>query len=33
MICCNGEGCSMKGCNFDDPSGIKANMEGKLQKT
>ena len=28
MICCNGEGCSMKGCNFDDPSGIKANMEG-----
>uniref|UniRef100_H2XPV2 KHA domain-containing protein n=1 Tax=Ciona intestinalis TaxID=7719 RepID=H2XPV2_CIOIN len=32
MICCNAEGCSMKACNFDDPSGIKANMEGANMK-
>nr|CAB3258258.1 BTB/POZ domain-containing protein KCTD9 [Phallusia mammillata] len=32
MICCNAEGCSMKGCNFDDPSGLKANMEGANMK-
>ncbi|XP_076812731.1 uncharacterized protein LOC143459448 [Clavelina lepadiformis] len=32
MICCNAEGCSIKGCNFDDPSGLKANMEGANMK-
>lgn len=28
MLCCNAEGASMKGCNFDYPCGLKANMEG-----
>lgn len=30
MLCCNAEGASLKGCNFEDPSGLKANLEGKL---
>nr|XP_039259690.1 BTB/POZ domain-containing protein KCTD9-like [Styela clava] len=32
MLCCNAEGASMKCCNFDDPSGLKANMEGANMK-
>jgi len=32
MICCIAEGCSMKNCNFDDPSGLRANMEGAIMK-
>ncbi|XKL67909.1 hypothetical protein PGB90_003400 [Kerria lacca] len=28
MLCANLEGSSLKGCNFEDPSGINANMEG-----
>uniref|UniRef100_A0A3P9MUE0 BTB/POZ domain-containing protein KCTD9 n=1 Tax=Poecilia reticulata TaxID=8081 RepID=A0A3P9MUE0_POERE len=28
MLCCNAEGASLKGCNFEDPSGLKANLEG-----
>ncbi|XP_042692145.1 BTB/POZ domain-containing protein KCTD9 isoform X1 [Centrocercus urophasianus] len=28
MLCSNAEGASLKGCNFEDPSGIKANLEG-----
>lgn len=30
MLCSNAEGASLKGCNFEDPSGLKANLEGKL---
>lgn len=29
MLCSNAEGASLKGCNFEDQSGIKANLEGK----
>lgn len=29
MLCSNAEGASLKGCNFEDPSGLKANLEGK----
>ncbi|NWV39858.1 KCTD9 protein, partial [Grantiella picta] len=29
MLCSNAEGASLKGCNFEDPSGIKANLEGE----
>lgn len=32
MLCCSAEGASMKCCNFDDPSGLKANMEGANMK-
>lgn len=32
MLCCNAEGASMKCCNFDDPSGLKSNMEGANMK-
>ncbi|XP_060712387.1 BTB/POZ domain-containing protein KCTD9 isoform X2 [Hemiscyllium ocellatum] len=28
MLCCNAEGASLKGCNFEDPAGLKANLEG-----
>nr|XP_046226414.1 BTB/POZ domain-containing protein KCTD9-like isoform X2 [Oncorhynchus gorbuscha] len=28
MLCSNAEGASLKGCNFEDPAGVKANMEG-----
>lgn len=28
MLCTNAEGASLKGCNFEDPSGLKANLEG-----
>ncbi|XP_069023019.1 BTB/POZ domain-containing protein KCTD9b isoform X2 [Embiotoca jacksoni] len=28
MLCTNAEGASLRGCNFEDPSGIKANLEG-----
>lgn len=30
MLCANLEGANLRGCNFEDPSGIKANMEGEL---
>lgn len=29
MLCTNAEGASLRGCNFEDPSGLKANLEGK----
>jgi len=29
MLCSNAEGASLKGCNFEDPSGLKANLEGR----
>lgn len=29
MLCTNAEGASLKGCNFEDPAGIKANLEGE----
>lgn len=32
MLCSNAEGASLKGCNFEDPSGLKANLEGNLPK-
>jgi len=32
MLCSNAEGASLKGCNFEDPSGLKANLEGTLSK-
>nr|XP_002819657.4 BTB/POZ domain-containing protein KCTD9 [Pongo abelii] len=28
MLCSNAEGASLKVCNFEDPSGLKANLEG-----
>lgn len=28
MLCSNAEGASLRGCNFEDPAGIKANLEG-----
>uniref|UniRef100_A0A8C9U3L3 BTB/POZ domain-containing protein KCTD9 n=1 Tax=Scleropages formosus TaxID=113540 RepID=A0A8C9U3L3_SCLFO len=28
MLCTNAEGASLKGCNFEDPAGVKANLEG-----
>ncbi|XP_036894546.1 BTB/POZ domain-containing protein KCTD9 isoform X3 [Sturnira hondurensis] len=28
MLCSNAEGASLKQCNFEDPSGLKANLEG-----
>ncbi|XP_024154715.1 BTB/POZ domain-containing protein KCTD9b [Oryzias melastigma] len=28
MLCTNAEGASLRGCNFEDPAGIKANLEG-----
>uniref|UniRef100_A0AAY4DIA4 KHA domain-containing protein n=1 Tax=Denticeps clupeoides TaxID=299321 RepID=A0AAY4DIA4_9TELE len=28
MLCTNAEGASLRGCNFEDPSGLKANLEG-----
>uniref|UniRef100_A0A8C5PI98 BTB/POZ domain-containing protein KCTD9 n=1 Tax=Leptobrachium leishanense TaxID=445787 RepID=A0A8C5PI98_9ANUR len=28
MLCSNAEGASLIGCNFEDPSGLKANLEG-----
>lgn len=32
MLCSNAEGASLKGCNFEDPSGLKANLEGNLSQ-
>lgn len=29
MLCTNAEGASLRGCNFEDPSGLKANLEGE----
>ena len=29
MLCSNAEGASLKLCNFEDPSGLKANLECK----
>lgn len=29
MLCANMEGTSLRGCNFEDPAGSRANMEGK----
>lgn len=29
MLCSNAEGASLRLCNFEDPSGLKANLEGK----
>ncbi|KAG9353991.1 hypothetical protein AGOR_G00011230 [Albula goreensis] len=28
MLCSNAEGASLRGCNFEDPAGLKANLEG-----
>ncbi|XP_061672882.1 BTB/POZ domain-containing protein KCTD9a isoform X1 [Syngnathoides biaculeatus] len=28
MLCSNAEAASLKACNFEDPSGLKANLEG-----
>ena len=28
MVCANLEGSSLRSCNFEDPAGQKANMEG-----
>uniref|UniRef100_A0A4W4H8T9 BTB/POZ domain-containing protein KCTD9 n=1 Tax=Electrophorus electricus TaxID=8005 RepID=A0A4W4H8T9_ELEEL len=28
MLCTNAEGASLRGCNFEDPAGLKANLEG-----
>ncbi|XP_039882720.1 BTB/POZ domain-containing protein KCTD9-like isoform X1 [Simochromis diagramma] len=28
MLCTNAEGASLRGCNFEDPAGVKANLEG-----
>lgn len=30
MLCSNAEGASLKLCNFEDPSGLKANLEGEI---
>ena len=30
MLCSNAEGASLKQCNFEDPSGLKANLEGEV---
>lgn len=29
MVLANLEGASLRGCNFEDPAGSKANMEGE----
>lgn len=31
MLCANLEGASLRGCNFEDPAGSRANMEGMLR--
>ncbi|XP_078725517.1 BTB/POZ domain-containing protein KCTD9 [Lampetra fluviatilis] len=28
MLCANMEGASLRGCNFEEPTGLKANLEG-----
>ena len=28
MLCASLEGASLRGCNFEDPAGSRANMEG-----
>ena len=28
LLCAQLEGASMRGCNFEDPAGSRANMEG-----
>ncbi|KAK6174537.1 hypothetical protein SNE40_017793 [Patella caerulea] len=33
MLCANLEGSSLKGCNFEDPAGSRANMEGAHMKS
>ena len=30
MLCTNLEGTSLRGCNFEDPAGSRANMEGMI---
>lgn len=30
MLCANLEGAILRGCNFEDPSGSRANMEGMM---
>lgn len=30
MLCANLEGASLRCCNFEDPAGTNANMEGAL---
>ena len=30
MLCANLEGGNLRGCNFEDPAGSRANMEGLL---
>lgn len=32
MLCTNAEGASLRGCNFEDPAGVKANLEGEKYK-
>lgn len=29
MLCANLEGANLRGCNFEDPAGVRANMEGR----
>lgn len=29
MLCTNAEGATLRSCNFEDPAGIKANLEGE----
>lgn len=31
LLCAQLEGASLKGCNFEDPAGSRANMEGKIE--
>ena len=31
MLCSNAEGASLRGCNFEDPAGVKANLEGETE--
>ena len=30
LLCAQLEGASMRGCNFEDPAGSRANMEGSV---
>lgn len=32
MLCTHAEGASLRGCNFEDPAGVKANLEGEEYK-
>lgn len=31
MLCANLEGANLRACNFEDPAGTRANMEGKYE--